>query len=126
MVSSGTRFNVAVEIAPPVPAEIVTDLFAFTDVAAVALKVVVVAPAPICTDCGRPSAESLADRTTLTGDVEACVKVTVQVAEAPAATVAGLQLMDWIDACVLTDRENVAEALLSVAVTMAVKPAETV
>ena len=125
-VSSGTRFNVAVEIMPVIPAEIVTDLFAFTDVAAVALKVVLVAPAPICNDDGMLSLGSLAERSTLMGDPEACVKVTVHVAEAPATTVAGLQLTDCMDACVVTWSENVTEALFRVAVRMALKSVVTV
>src|SRR2546426_12333814 len=111
---------------PVIPAEIVTDLFAFTDVAAVALKVGLVAPAPICTNNGMLSLGSLAERSTLMGDPEACVKVTVHVAEAPATTVVGLQLAVCMDASVLTCSGNVTEALFKAAVRVALESGGTV
>ena len=60
------------------------------------------------------------------GEPEACVKVTVQVAEAPPTTVVGLQFTDCMAACVLTCSENVTEALFSVAVRTVLKSAVTV
>jgi len=71
LVCRGTRLTVAVEMMPVIPAEIVTDLLALTDAEAVAVKVVLVAPAAICTDAGMLSSTSLDESTTLVADPEA-------------------------------------------------------